>query len=551
MKYIAVVLPQFYKGGVLRGIISFLQKLQCVHKKEFHFTFYILSAKEYEEEIKELENIGIETKEFSWRLIKQFHPKSYYQYKTAPDIDNNKIDYYLFFTDRIDWPLALNKPYGVVIYDYIQRYVPEIFDNLDVGSYWKLQNKFFNIAKNASNVFCTTKATYDDIINFAGVDKNKVQLLPIDYSIPSNNTNKTKIVDSKYIFWPTNSTIHKNHKNILLGLFQYWKNNKNGLSAIISGVNTHKLNPNWQKSEKDSFDHPYFESIRSLIRNCGFEDKITFIGYADEEDYHHYLRNASFMLHGNLADNGTYNVIDSTFYGVPCLVTDYPAMRYVDNYFDLDMTFMKPKDPDDICAKLLYMEENLTELKTKIETKNQHIAKVAQYDINIFLNTIASMSKDNLVSQIKSFFTHNNSHFRLSNFRNKSNDQIEYLKGFNKEGISYILYIADIKQMLSFIKAYTILLREMYIPCKLFIVGKSNDESLKLIFDILFVKESLLTKDIIAKALLVVQSDEQSLMPSLNYPESTCLKVENDSKVIANKLYDKITCSHKIEKIKQ
>ena len=93
-----------------------------------------------------------------------------------------ECDRWLFVSDRLHkgTPIPL-RPYSVVVYDYLQRYLP--FQLLPES----LENYFINAVRFADGVFVTNQETAKDMILHIGVPHKKIFLLPFEFTAKEKN----------------------------------------------------------------------------------------------------------------------------------------------------------------------------------------------------------------------------------------------------------------------------------------------------------------------------------------------------------------------------
>lgn len=370
---IAVLLPVPYRGGSLRAAKSVAKMLILGSKNAKREIKVIFScvANYYDLPIdfSDLIEMGVEIRETNWEHISNnklqntgvcssalLNEKNFLQ-PTDNLCNFNDCDFWLQISDRTDPPLAPLKPYGVIVYDYIQRYVPELFANHVEKAFWKT-------VRNASFVGVTTPQTRIDAIQYAGVRANKVTLLPMEFSpievVPQIDSSNQDC----YFLWTTNMSIHKNHLRAFQALEIYYKKYQGKLDCFVTGVDTLKLLNGKTKVE-------YQEKVQSYLHNNPLLlEKLKILGNLPDKEFTYVLSKAKFLWHPTLIDNGTFSVIEAAYHNVPSLSSDYPQMRYIDNMFNLNMLFMNAQNAEDIAKHLLQMEQQHFERRALLPDKN-------------------------------------------------------------------------------------------------------------------------------------------------------------------------------------
>jgi glycosyltransferase involved in cell wall biosynthesis len=376
--HIAVILPEAYRGGTLRGALNIVKMLFIGSRAAGDFpkiSFgYVGGTDVYlESDFYEIKKMGVQVRPF--RTIKaaavdvemlsglvdsSVKNSTSQEYLIFNDTVSNfeDADIWLIVSDRLSACIPPHIKYALVVYDYIQRYVPEIFgctSNTDAN--WKLFEKYAEVTRKADFVICTTKQTQRDCITYTGSQADRVALFPMEFD-PMDVTNYS-VSDgekctsgSEYILWTTNSTQHKNHKNIINGLEIYFGQNKDSVLEVhMTGVYTHLFSDDG--IDDSNFTNPYIESIRRLIaKSPNFRERLIILGNVSDEQYLQKLTDASWLLHGALYDNGTFSIYEAAWVGVPSICSMYPAIREQCNHIELDVVEFDPYSPLDLSEKL-------------------------------------------------------------------------------------------------------------------------------------------------------------------------------------------------------
>ena len=372
--HIAVILPERYRGGTLRGAKNIARMINAGARQEgedIRVTFaYVDDDTVYESaDFSDLRDEGIGVRPFQLTSLKSEFLNPYFgngiepvrspssgEYIVFNDGMSNleDADFWILVSDRVALPLPPHRRYAVVVYDYIQRYVPEIFGaGSENEAAWRTFDSFARAAVEAEFVICTTKQTRQDCISYAGADPSRVIVFPMEFDpilpeIPVRH-GADLVVEKPYILWTTNSTQHKNHINMLEGLERFFKQNPSSdLTVRMSGVYTHLFSVVDGKGDK-FFDHPYAKQVRRKLSELPMVgERLTILGNVPDDAYIRELCGASFVLHGALYDNGTYSVVEGAFHGIPSISSDYPAMRELAENFSLPLIFFDSRRPQSL-----------------------------------------------------------------------------------------------------------------------------------------------------------------------------------------------------------
>ncbi|MPN00821.1 hypothetical protein SDC9_148019 [bioreactor metagenome] len=253
-------------------------------------------------------------------------------------------------------PLAPLKKYGVVVFDYIQRYVSELFTDV----LWGFERDgFFPLVREAECVMCTTPSTLRDAIEYAGVADSKTRLLPFVFdpdpllqvgdNLPPPAHN--------YLLWVTNQSVHKNHTRVFQALANYYQYYNGKLDTVVIGMSEAFA---WgdEESDRQLKAIPHLKTCLNVLHsNPILKEKVHFMGNVSDIEYANILQSACFLLHPNLADNGTFCVLEAAYMGKPSLSARYAQMEYINSLGNLNMLFCDPYAAKDIAAQLSQMEK--------------------------------------------------------------------------------------------------------------------------------------------------------------------------------------------------
>ena len=377
-KKIAIFLPVAYRGGSMQGAKNLVKMIYLGAKSDNESIEVVFSclkdSYDVEEDFADLLEFGIAIRETEWKKITKEETQialeylgsdkklTHGEYLLPTDGINNFCDckFWLIVSDRTFAPVAPVAPYGIVIYDYIQRYIPDIFGD-DKGV---LDAPFIASARSAEIIFCTTPQTREDTIQYAGVTSEKIILAPMEFN-PLRYTSKQYFDEPMdYLIWTTNKTFHKNHIVALRGLLEYYEKLNGKLKVVIIGAETEYF-------RKDhSNDLEYVNLVRQLIgKHSALHKNLLILGELSEDDYISVLAGAQFLFHPALYDNGTFSVIEAAYHGIPSISSHYPQMRYIDERFHLGMKFFDPRKPEQIAKTLKAAEIEHEEMRKALPSQ--------------------------------------------------------------------------------------------------------------------------------------------------------------------------------------
>jgi len=372
---IGVFLPIPYRGGSLNGAKNLAKMIRLGSRAqgmpvEVVFS-YVADFYDIKEDFSDLLEHGITVRETRWKTaskaeivnlvafegIKVPLNYDYYMYPTCTHADFMDCDFWMVVSDRTSQPIAPIKPYGMLIYDYIQRYIPELLGDFH-------EYAFFVSARDAEFVLTTTPSTQQDAIQYAGTSSKKTHLIPMEFN--PFRLSPTKYHEKNYFIWTTNIARQKNHYNAIKALDIYYNLLDGKLDVIMTGATTDRFNLS------NSMENPnaYVTKIRDLLEEKSIvQQHLRIKGNLSTHEYLAILSSATFLWHPALIDNGTYSVIEAAYYGTPSLSSSYPQMHYMNERFNLELSFCNANDPQHMAMQLKHMEENHINKRELLPTK--------------------------------------------------------------------------------------------------------------------------------------------------------------------------------------
>jgi glycosyltransferase involved in cell wall biosynthesis len=416
--HIAVILPEGYRGGTLRGAMNIVRMLaigaqDVGDKLKLSFGHLDLPDVYSDSDFDEICQLNVKVRPFLRQTMNGSELKSLYdswinipieeqaaEYVIFNDGVSNfeDADFWLIISDRLPACIPPHRRYAVVIYDYIQRYVPEIFGrNKNSESNWLLFEKYAEAARKATFVLCTTEQTRRDCINYSGVSPDKVVLFPMEFDPVDFRPVAGSVCDDTdrpYIIWTTNSTQHKNHLNVIAGLEQYFCEHPDSLLYIrMTGVYTHLFSIEGKADRH--FKDEYVVQVRQLIaKSQHLRDRLKILGNLTDEEYLQELAGADWLLHGALYDNGTFALVEAAWLGIPAISSDYPAIREQCKTFGLNLQFFDPNQPASLANVLASCYgkrvQAVQSLPTREQLSNCSYLKIAPTYWNKFKESLIS-----------------------------------------------------------------------------------------------------------------------------------------------------------------
>ncbi|MEF3365146.1 glycosyltransferase [Methylocystis sp. 9N] len=301
-------------------------------------------------------------------------------------------------------PIIPLKPYLVYAPDFIQRIVPEIYDDPPISPAWMMNAWQALALQRSAGVIVTSNQTGKDALTYAGVRPDKIHRLPManaplfkedpnlaekivrkrkkiaqylpaeggrapSSALPPAAARKTSdedrgrneeetlddiiAADRPYFLWVTNTTVHKNQQRALQALERYYEEG-GALRCVICGADTDR----YRKPSQLPVVNAIYERLRS---SPALQENAYLAGEVGNERFRQLLTEAAFLWHNVIYDNGTFSVIEAARVGTPCLVSAYPQMIEILEHFSIEAELFDPWDLADAARGLKAMEKKLAE----------------------------------------------------------------------------------------------------------------------------------------------------------------------------------------------
>jgi glycosyltransferase involved in cell wall biosynthesis len=352
---IAVMVPIGYRGGTLRAAKLLARAIDLGARRagkpvDVVFAHLDDPACYSDEDFRDLP-AAILRRPFKWKTLARDEAalvlqlarqaralsKPWYQ---APDDGIQQFadcDLWMIVSDQLELPLLPLRPYAVIVYDYLRRYLPlQIADNR------------LHAVHGAERVLCTTDFTYNDALQFAGLDRKKVVRVPMLAPEFSREKSSRPAHWGNYFLWTTNLAAHKNHENAIRALQIYYERLDGQLNCHVTGVGTDRL-------LTEPF--PHLQSLPGIIaKSPKLKNRLRLLGELPDPSYRARLAGARFLWHAASIDNGSFSVIEAAYLGVPALSSMYPAMQEINSQYLLGLNWMDAHDPNDMAIQLKHME---------------------------------------------------------------------------------------------------------------------------------------------------------------------------------------------------
>lgn len=211
----------------------------------------------------------------------------------------DKIDLYFCPFGAI-WPRPVPKPSVVTIVDIQEQFFPQFFTK---EALWSREYHYKPSMKVADNVITISEFSKDSIVRFHGISEEKIHVAYLAADDGFYTADKKQIsfpLPDKYIFYPANRWLHKNHDNLLKALVILKKDKEMAVNCVFTG-----------------FDVPDGYPLQEKVDEYGLTDQIKIIGYVNVEDLKFIYKNAAMICFPSLFEGFGMPLVEAMASGCP------------------------------------------------------------------------------------------------------------------------------------------------------------------------------------------------------------------------------------------
>lgn len=246
--------------------------------------------------------------EYQRNILSLFHP-------LARKI--KKLDCNLWVFPAADsWSYKLKVNSIVTIYDLMHRYekrFPEVSEN---GIYEWREKHYTLISKYALAILVDSEIGKQHVIDSYNVNCKKIHPLP--YIAPIHNFNLADLLDfekkyiglNKFIFYPAQYWLHKNHINLLHAIFKL-KSTYRNISVVFVG----------------STSYNGFEKVEKLIKDLNLIDNILLLDYVPQVEIPIFYKKARCLIMPTYFGPTNIPPLEAIAIGCPVGISDIYGIR--------------------------------------------------------------------------------------------------------------------------------------------------------------------------------------------------------------------------------
>ncbi len=313
---IHLFLPILYKGGVweaTRGLVAGLAEVNR-RRKEADFSLAVVPD---QAGLEELARIAPEVRQ-EWLTHQEYDGAGL---PWSPSALN--ADCWFALVDRFFLPTPPPVPLGVMVYDVIQRFLPETFA-------WDFHRVWTPAARatlaRASLVVTTNPVTRQHAALEYGLPEEQLALVPTAWE-PSDRfaglTPTPAATDAPDGFLLTLANLSP-HKGLAVTLKAYAalkaRLGGRGPGLVVSGIQTDQASPDYRGPGGP-------QPLRDLARDLGLvpHRDLWCLGFTSDAQLLGLLQRCGAVVNSAVHDNGSFSVIEAAYFGKPAISSRYEA----------------------------------------------------------------------------------------------------------------------------------------------------------------------------------------------------------------------------------
>jgi glycosyltransferase involved in cell wall biosynthesis len=266
-----------------------------------------------------------------------------------------RADAWFALLDRFPLPLLPARPYGVWVYDMIQRYVPEFFGEAFFTN--MVQAGMRPTLRNAHVIVTTSPATQQDVVDEYAVGSSQLRLIPLACEPHLRfGTVVAEPVDlsrEPFLLYPSNAGGHKGAPMVLRAYARLKERLGDKAPLLVQcGTNSEVFSARYRPQPTDP---PHWAATRRLVQELELEEErdVTFLGFVNDRQLLDLYERCLAVINAAKYDNGSYALIEGRYFGRPLICTEYPAALNLCERFELPARFC-PRDDDAALARLMH-----------------------------------------------------------------------------------------------------------------------------------------------------------------------------------------------------
>jgi glycosyltransferase involved in cell wall biosynthesis len=202
-------------------------------------------------------------------------------------------------------------------------------------------------------------ATLDALVRLFAIDRSRVSVIPYSAEHVRDAINAqfpAVLGETPYIFYPANTSLHKNH-DLLIRSFANWTHCKEHPLVLTGNGTDLAAVPGTDRAA----------GLRRLAEVAGLRVGIDLVGlgFVDDDTCYSLLARAWALVMPTLAEGFGLPVGEAILAGVPVIASDIPVLREQVESLGAEILWIDPRDPITLAARLNELKRNYAQLKRR------------------------------------------------------------------------------------------------------------------------------------------------------------------------------------------
>jgi glycosyltransferase involved in cell wall biosynthesis len=266
-----------------------------------------------------------------------------------------RADAWFALLDRFPLPLLPARPYGVWVYDMIQRYVPQFFGEAFFTNL--VRPGMRPTLRNANVIVTTSSATRQDVVDEYGLEASQLELIPLacepHQRFGALVAEPVDLPREPFYLYPSNAGGHKGAAVVLRAYARLKERLGDKAPLLVQcGTNSEVFSTQY---EPQPADPPHWAATRQLVKDLELDEDrdVVFLGFVNDRQLLDLYERSLAVINAAKYDNGSYALIEGRYFGRPLVSTEYPAAVNLCERFELPARFF-PLDDDTVLARLMH-----------------------------------------------------------------------------------------------------------------------------------------------------------------------------------------------------
>lgn len=281
--------------------------------------------------------------------------------KNSTQILQNYFDIDLLFCPFSSPQLAEEGlPLVAIAYDLQHLEMPFFFTPEECVHRTRFLN---NLVFCANKIICISEFTRQSLLNHFSASEDRLTAIPIcihERLMPLGREDITSAVkrlgldEGRYLFFPANFWLHKNHR-MLLSAYSIYRHNNPGiaLDLVFTGA----------------LEDPQVE-LREMVRHMGYEANVHFLGFLGENDLIALWQGCRGLIFPSLHEGFGIPILEAMWFDKPVACSNIGSLPEVG---DNAVVYFDPRKPEEIAAAMAQIAHDDALTDALRERAQQHI----------------------------------------------------------------------------------------------------------------------------------------------------------------------------------